>query len=92
MDYKQGRCPPKQVTVPPTFHPLPSLLNVIDFKSETDKTAHKAIVRFSECQQLHAITDCTIPTRTCPPDGGALAPALITSNMGYVIKLRFLRN
>ncbi len=26
----------------PTFHPLPSLLNVIDYKSEseTDKTAH----------------------------------------------------
>ncbi len=38
----RGPCPPKRVTVPPTFHPLPSLLNVIDFESEseTDKTAH----------------------------------------------------
>ncbi len=34
--------PPKPVTVPPTFHPLPSLLNLVDFEceSETDKTAH----------------------------------------------------
>ncbi len=28
------KCPPKRVTVPPTFHPLPSLLNVIDFEAK----------------------------------------------------------
>ncbi len=30
----------KRVTVPPTFHPLLSLLNVIDFESESAKTSH----------------------------------------------------
>ncbi len=52
----------KRVTVPPTFHPLPSLLNVIDFESEseTDKTTHiRKRLPFSERQQLHAITDRT---------------------------------
>ncbi len=34
--------PPNELLCPPTFHPLPSLLNMIDFESEseTDKTAH----------------------------------------------------
>ncbi len=37
-----GCAPPNELLCPPTFHPLPSLLNVIDFESEseTDKTAH----------------------------------------------------
>ncbi len=37
-----GRAPPNELLCPPTFHPLPSLLNVIDFESEseTDKTVH----------------------------------------------------
>ncbi len=47
-------CPPKLITVPSTFHPLPSLLNVIDFESEseTDKTVH---IR----KRLHALASAT---------------------------------
>ncbi len=64
---KQGHSwavPPKRVTVPPTFLPLPSLLNVIDFESEseTNKTVHirkrlHALASVSYCtwlQRLHA--------------------------------------
>ncbi len=54
-----GRAPPKRVTVPPTFHPLPSLLNVIDFESESeaDKTAH---IR----KRLHALASVSNCTRS----------------------------
>ncbi len=52
-----GRAAPNELLCPPTFHPLPSLLNMIDFKSEseTDKTAH---IR----KRLHALAsvrNCT---------------------------------
>ncbi len=65
-------CPPNELLcLPPTFHPLPSLLNVIDFESEseTDKTStHKKVITcLSKCQQLHAITDCTLPTKKTLP-------------------------
>ncbi len=59
--------PPKRVTVPPTFHHLSSLLNMIDFESEseTDKTAH---IR----KQLHAlvsVSNCTRSQMACfPPE------------------------
>ncbi len=59
-----------RVTVPPTFHPLPSLLNVIDFESEseTDKTTHiRKRLPFRERQELHAITDLTHTTWFVPP-------------------------
>ncbi len=59
----------KRVTVPPTFHPLPSLLNLIDFESEseTDKTTHiRKRLHFSD-QQMHAITDHTHTTWFVPP-------------------------
>ncbi len=51
--------PLKRVTVPPTFHPLPSLLNVIDFESEseTHKTAH---IR----KQLHALASVSNSTQS----------------------------
>ncbi len=62
---KQGHSwamPPKRVTVPPTFLPLPSLLNVIDFESEseTNKTVHirkrlHALVSVSYCTWLHRL-------------------------------------
>ncbi len=53
----RGPCPPERVTVPPTFHPLPSLLNMIDFESEseTDKTAH---IR-KRLHTLASISNCT---------------------------------
>ncbi len=59
----RGPCPPKRVTVPPTFHPLPSLLNVIDFEieSETDKTAH---IR----KRLRALASVSNCTQTPPPN------------------------
>ncbi len=73
----------KRVTVPPTFHPLPSLLNVIDFESEseTDKTTHiRKRLPFRERQQLHAITDRTHTTHThnviCAPTRNSNAPLI----------------
>ncbi len=59
----RGPCPPKRVTVPPTFHSLPSLLNVIDFESEseTDKTEH---IR----KRLHALASISNCTWTPPPN------------------------
>ncbi len=55
----RGPCPPNELLCPPTFHPLPSLLNVIDFESEseTDKTAH---IR----NQLHALVSISNCTRS----------------------------
>ncbi len=50
-------CPPKRVTVPSTFHPLPSLLNVIESESKTDKTAH---IR----KRLHALASVSSCTRS----------------------------
>ncbi len=62
---KQGHSwavPPKRVTVPPTFLLLPSLLNVIDFESESEinKTVHirkrlRALVSISYCTWLHRL-------------------------------------
>ncbi len=58
---KQGRRQGGALCVPPppTFHPLPSLLNVIDFESEseTDKTVH---IRM----RLHALASVSNCTRS----------------------------
>ncbi len=66
-----GRAPPNELLCPPTFHPLLSLLNVIDLESEseTDKTVHirTRLHAFSERQQLHTIKDCTITPPPPPP-------------------------
>ncbi len=69
----RGPCPPKRVTVPATFHPFPSLLNLIDFESEseTDENAHirmplHALASISNCTRSQ--TARTLPTWTPPPN------------------------
>ncbi len=47
--------PPNELLCPPTFHPLHSLLNVIDFESETDKTVH---IR-TRLHALASVSNCT---------------------------------
>ncbi len=49
--------------VPPTFHPLPSLLNVIDFESETDETVH---IR-KQLDALASVSNCTRSLRSGKP-------------------------
>ncbi len=54
-----GRAPQTSYCAPPppthTFHPLPSLLNVIDLESETDKTVH---IR-TRLHALASVSNCT---------------------------------
>ncbi len=73
--------PPERVTVPPTFHPLPSLLNMIDFESEseTDKTAH---IR-KPLHTLGSISNCTRSQITLAGCGSVLN---VTVYVLYIIK------
>ncbi len=49
----------KRVTVPPTFHPLPSLLNVINFESESETDKAERIRK-----RLHALASVSNCTRS----------------------------
>ncbi len=49
--------PQTSYCAPPTFHDLSSLLNVIDFESETDKTVHAR-------KKLHALASASNCTRS----------------------------
>ncbi len=75
--------PPKRVTVPPSFHPLPSLQNVIDFESEseTDKTEHirkrlHALASVSNCTRSQIARSSPPPNVICAPPRNSNAPLM----------------
>ncbi len=83
----RGPCPPKRVTVPPTFNPLPSLLNVIDLESEseTDKTAHirkqlHTLVSISNCMRSQMVSLSPEPPYQASTHPAMIHPLYVTAN------------